>query len=283
MDKIDLHVHTTASDGTISPKEVVSLATMLGLKAIALTDHDTMAGLQEAGEAAELMGISVVPGIEISSEYRGKEVHVLGYFLDPEAQKLKDYIQWVGQCRKTRNEKILEKLQKKGYDITQEQLEEKFPGATLGRPHIAQRLVELGAVSSVKEAFRRYLDTGRSCYVPRQYIPFADGVKLIRDCGGVAVLAHPLQYGYGKAELEALVKTAAEAKVTGMEILYTGYTQGDIQKLYDLAEKYTLLPTGGSDFHGDNKPGVQLGSGDGKLAVPAYMLAMLAMSQYQGG
>lgn len=283
MDKIDLHVHTTASDGTMSPKEVVSLATMLGLKAIALTDHDTMAGLQEAGEAAELMGISVVPGIEISSEYRGKEVHVLGYFLDPEAQKLKDYIQWVGQSRKTRNEKILEKLQKKGYDITLEQLEEKFPGATLGRPHIAQRLVELGAVSSVKEAFRRYLDTGRSCYVPRQYIPFADGVKLIRDCGGVAVLAHPLQYGYGKAELEALVKTAAEAKVTGMEILYTGYTQGDIQKLYDLAEKYTLLPTGGSDFHGDNKPGVQLGSGDGKLAVPAYMLAMLAMSQYQGG
>ncbi len=283
MDKIDLHVHTTASDGTMSPKEVVSLATMLGLKAIALTDHDTMAGLQEAGEAAELMGISVVPGIEISSEYQGKEVHVLGYFLDPEAQKLKDYIQWVGQSRKTRNEKILEKLQKKGYDITLEQLEEKFPGATLGRPHIAQRLVELGAVSSVKEAFRRYLDTGRSCYVPRQYIPFADGVKLIRDCGGVAVLAHPLQYGYGKAELEALVKTAAEAKVTGMEILYTGYTQGDIQKLYDLAEKYTLLPTGGSDFHGDNKPGVQLGSGDGKLAVPAYMLAMLAMSQYQGG
>lgn len=283
MDKIDLHVHTTASDGTMSPKEVVSLATMLGLKAIALTDHDTMAGLQEAGEAAELMGISVVPGIEISSEYQGKEVHVLGYFLDPEAQKLKDYIQWVGQSRKTRNEKILEKLQKKGYDITLEQLEEKFPGATLGRPHIAQRLVELGAVSSVKEAFRRYLDTGRSCYVPRQYIPFADGVKLIRDCGGVAVLAHPLQYGYGKAELEALVKTAAEAKVTGMEILYTGYTQGDIQKLYDLAEKYTLLPTGGSDFHGENKPGVQLGSGDGKLAVPAYMLAMLAMSQYQGG
>lgn len=283
MDKIDLHVHTTASDGTMSPKAVVSLATMLGLKAIALTDHDTMAGLQEAGEAAELMGISVVPGIEISSEYRGKEVHILGYFLDPEAQKLKDYMQWVGQSRKTRNEKILEKLQKKGYDITLEQLEEKFPGATLGRPHIAQRLVELGAVSSVKEAFRRYLDTGRSCYVPRQYISFADGVKLIRDCGGVAVLAHPLQYGYGKAELEALVKTAAEAKVTGMEILYTGYTQGDIQKLYDLAEKYTLLPTGGSDFHGDNKPGVQLGSGDGKLAVPAYMLAMLAMSQYQGG
>ncbi len=280
MDKIDLHVHTTASDGTMSPKEVVSLATMLGLKAIALTDHDTMDGLQEAGETAELMGISVVPGIEISSDYRGKEVHILGYFLDPDAQKLKDYMAWVRRSRRTRNEKIIEKLQKKGYSITLEQLESEFPGAVLGRPHIARKLVELGAVHSVKEAFRRYLDTGRSCYVPREYIPFVDGAKLIRDCGGVAVLAHPLQYGFTKSELEALVKAAVDAKFTGMEILYTGYTQGDIQKLYDLAEEYTLLPTGGSDFHGDNKPGVQLGSGDGKLAVPAYMLAMLAMSQY---
>ena len=281
MDKIDLHVHTTASDGTMSPKEVVSLATMLGLKAIAITDHDTMAGLEEAGKTAELMGISVVPGIEISSSYKGKEVHILGYFLDPEAQKLKDYMAWVQSSRKSRNEKILERLRKKGFDITLEQLEAEFPDASLGRPHIARRLVELGAVASVKEAFRRYLDVGRSCYVPREMIPFADGARLIQDCGGVAVLAHPLQYGFPRGELEALVKVAAEAGFTGMEIYYTGYTQADMNKLYDLAEKYTLLPTGGSDFHGENKPGVQLGIGDGKLSVPAYMLAMLAMSQYQ--
>ena len=281
MDKIDLHVHTTASDGTMCPRDVVSLAAMQGLKAIALTDHDTMAGLQEAGEAGELLGVTIVPGIELSTAYQGREVHLLGYFLDPEAEKLRDYIAWVQTARRTRNAKIVEKLQKKGFDITMEQLETAHPDATPGRPHIAARLVEIGAVDSVKEAFRRYLSEGRSCYVAREYIPFADGVRLIRDCGGVAVLAHPLQYGFDRAKLEKLIRDAAAAGVTGMEIYYTGYTQADINKLFDLAEKYTLLPTGGSDFHGENKPGVQIGSGNGNLAVPAYMLAMLAMSQYQ--
>lgn len=281
MDKIDLHVHTTASDGTMCPRDVVSLAAMQGLKAIALTDHDTMAGLQEAGEAGELLGVTIVPGIELSTDYQGREVHVLGYFLDPEAEKLRDYMAWVQTARRARNEKIVEKLQKKGFDITMARLEEDNPSAVLGRPHIARRLVETGAVDSVKEAFRRYLSRGRSCYLPREYIPFADGVKLILDCGGVAVLAHPLQYGLDRAALEKLVRDAAAAGVTGMEIYYTGYTQSDMQKLFDLAEKYTLLPTGGSDFHGENKPGVQIGTGDGKLAVPAYMLMMLAASQYR--
>lgn len=282
MDKIDLHVHTTASDGTMCPRDVVSLAAMQGLKAIALTDHDTMAGLSEAGEAGELLGVTIIPGIELSTAYQGSEVHLLGYFLDPEAEKLREYMAWVQNARRARNEKIVEKLQKKGFDITMEQLETENPGAVLGRPHMARRLVEIGAVESVKEAFRRYLSRGRSCYVAREYIPFAEGAQLIRDCGGVAVLAHPLQYGFDRAKLEGLVKAAVASGVTGMEIYYTGYTQGDINKLFDLAEKYTLLPTGGSDFHGENKPGVQIGTGDGKLAVPAYMLYMLAASQYQG-
>ena len=281
MDKIDLHVHTTASDGTMCPRDVVSLAAMQGLKAIALTDHDTMAGLAEAGEAGELLGVTIVPGIELSTAYQGHEVHLLGYFLDPDAPQLQAYMAWVQQARRTRNQKIVEKLQKKGFAITLEQLEAENPGATLGRPHIARKLVELGAVESAKEAFRRYLTRGRSCYVAREYIPFAEGAKLIRDCGGVAVLAHPLQYGFDRAALEKLIQTAAAAKVTGMEIYYTGYTQSDVNKLFDLAEKYTLLPTGGSDFHGENKPGVQIGTGDGNLTVPAYMLMMLAASQYR--
>jgi len=277
MDRIDMHVHTTCSDGTMSPRDVVSLATMKGLKAIAITDHDTMAGIPEAGETAALMGISVVPGIEISADYQGREVHVLGYFLDPEAEKLRAYTQWVRDSRRRRNQAMVERLQKKGFDITLEALEEANPGAVLGRPHMARRLMELGAVSSVKEAFRRYLDRGRSCYVPREYIPFPEAVRLIRDCGGAAVLAHPLQYGFPKTELDAFVKTAADLKVSGMEILYPGYSQKDISKLYDLAEKNLLLPTGGSDFHGDSKPDNPLG----EPPVPAYMLLMLASSQYQ--
>lgn len=281
MDKIDLHVHTTASDGTMRPRDVVSLAAMLGLKAIAITDHDTMAGLGEAGEAGALLGVTIVPGIEISTDYQGREVHILGYFLDPDASALKDYCAWVQQSRRDRNEKIIEKLRRKGYGLTLPDIEAAHPNSVIGRPHIAQKLVELGVVSSVKEAFRRYLDKGRSCYVPRAYIPFTEGIQLIRNCGGAGVLAHPLQYGFDRAALDTFVKTAADAGVTGMEIYYTGYTQSDMGKLFDLAEKYTLLPTGGSDFHGENKPGVQLGSGDGKLSVPAYMLIMLAGSQYQ--
>ena len=277
MDRVDLHVHTTASDGSVSPRDVVSMATMLGLKAIALTDHDTMAGLQEAGETAVLMGISVVPGIEISSAYGGKEVHVLGYFLDPEAAPLQEYLEWVRSTRRTRNEKILEKLAKKGYQISLDALERSHPDAVIGRPHIAEALVEQGAVSSVKEAFRRYLGEGRSCYVPRELTSLADAASMIRSSGGVAVLAHPLQYGFTRAELDGLVKAAAEAKFSGMEILYTGYTQADQNKLYDLAEKYLLYPTGGSDFHGESKPEAKLG----EPSVPAYMLLMLAQSQDQ--
>ena len=280
MDKIDMHVHTTASDGTRTPLECVSLAAMAGLKAIAITDHDTMAGIREAGEAGELLGVSIIPGIEISSDYMGKDVHVLGYFLSDEAPELKEYQSWVTQARLSRNEKIIEKLRNKGFDVSLQQLQEAHPGAVLGRPHIAQRLVELGVTKTVDEAFRRYLSKGRSCYVERERIPFADAAKLIKKCGGVAVLAHPLQYGFDKAGLDKLVKTAHDAGFSGMEIYYTGYTQKDVEKLFDLAEKYTLLPTGGSDFHGDTKPGVSIGTGDGQLVVPAYFLIMLARSQY---
>lgn len=269
--------------GPWSPRDVVSLGCHAGVDGHCPDGSRHHAGHTEAGEAGELLGVTIVPGIEISSDYCGREVHILGYFLDPQAEKLRDYIVWVQQSRRSRNEKMVEKLRRKGFAITLEGVEADNPGATLGRSHIARYLVKLGAVGSVKEAFRRYLDTGRSCYVPREYISFAAGAKLIRDCGGVAVLAHPLQYGFDRTALDALVKAAAEEKITGMEIYYTGYTQGDINKLFDLAEKYALLPTGGSDFHGENKPGVQLGTGDGKLAVPAYMLMMLAASQYQTG
>lgn len=280
MDKVDLHVHTTASDGSYDPKYVVSMAAMQGLKAIAITDHDTMAGIQEAGEAGAMMNVTIIPGIEISSDYHGTDVHVLGYFLDENAQPLKEYEEWVRKTRRDRIEQMIQRLQKKGFDITMEQIEAANPGAVLGRPHIAQRLIEQGAVASVKEAFRRYLDTGRSCYVPREKIPFTQAADLIHRCGGVAVLAHPLQYKYDRSKLEALVKDASMAGFKGMEIFYPGYDRADQERLFDLAEKYSLLPTGGSDFHGTSKPDIQLGTGTGDLTVPAYVLIMLAKSQF---
>ena len=277
MDRVDMHVHTTASDGTKTPTEVTSLAAMKGLKAIAITDHDTMAGVIEAGEAGEVLGVTIIPGIEISSGYKGEEVHVLGYFLEPTAKPLREYMTWVRNARRDRTFRCIEKLRAKGFDITFDQLAADYPDATLGRPHIARELIKLGVVESVSEAFRKYLDEGRSCFVRREYIPFADAAKLIRDSGGLAVLAHPLQYGYSSADLDTLVKDAADAEFSGIEIHYTGYTDKDRDKLYSLAEKYSLLPTGGSDYHGDNKPNNFLG----EPPVPAYMLAMLAASQYK--
>lgn len=276
MDKIDLHVHTTASDGTMRPRDVTSLAAMLGLKAIAITDHDSVSGIDEAGEAGALLGVSIIPGIEISAEYKGKEVHVLGYFLDHTSPKLREYMNWVHAQREIRLRAMAEKLQKKGFDVDYDEIAKAHPGATPGRPHLAQRLIELGVVSSVNEAFRRYLDKGRSCYVPRNYISLADAAKLIHSCGGICVLAHPLQYGFDRAELDSLAKSAADLGFKGMEIHYSGYTQKDMDKLYTLAEKYTLLPTGGSDFHGENKPEAKLG----EPTVPAYFLMMLAKSQF---
>ena len=280
MDKIDLHVHTTASDGTRSPREVVALAAMQGIRAIAITDHDTMAAIPEAGEAGELLNVTVVPGIEISSDYLGRDVHVLGYFLDDKAPALLDYLEWTKKSRLEQHQKMLDRLKRKGCEITMEELTEANPGAIINRMHIARMLMEKGFVPNTKEAFRRYIGEGRSCYVDRERIPFRDASQLIRRCGGVSVLAHPLQYGFDKTKLEAMVKAAAEAEFSGMEIFYSGYTQNDMNKLFSLAEKYSLLPTGGSDYHGDNKPGIQLGTGDGKLTVPAYVLLMLAKSQY---
>ena len=270
--RIDLHVHTTASDGTLAPRQTVTLARELGLAAIAVTDHDTTAGLAEAQAAGGELGVEVIPGVEISVGYMGQAVHVLGYFIDPDAPALRRTLDWFVQERQDRNERIVSAMAADGFPISIQALKTAYPGAVLGRPHIAQWLAERGYVSSIDEGFDRYLKRGRPYYRPRRRLPIEQAVSAIRDAGGVACLAHPYQYGFQGAAWEDFIRDGAQAGCRALEVYYSGYAPAQIQALLDAAARYGLAPTGGSDFHSRRKPHIQLGSGTGDLAVPYGVL-----------
>lgn len=260
MDSIDLHIHTTASDGSLSPDEVVELAKAAGYRAIAVTDHDNTAGVPPAVAAGEKLGIEVVPGIELSTDYMGREVHILGYYIDPAAESLSDLLETALLHRAERNEKITETLRKAGVDVTMEELWEKFPGAVLGRPHIAMLMVEKGYAADVKQAFREYLGKGARCYVPKVNMPIGQAISRILDAGGLPVLAHPYQYELPEPELRELIRTVKALGAVGMECVYSKYDDCQTKKLLELCREYGLLPTGGSDFHGASKPNISIGT-----------------------
>ena len=265
---VDLHIHTTASDGTCTPTEVVRLAGQQGLSVIAVTDHDTMRGVEEAIREGEKLGIEVIPGVEFSSDYRGRDTHVLGYGLDSAAPALDNALAWMIHSREARNSRIVELMRADGIDISAEELRKRYPNATIGRPHLAQILVEQGRADSVSDAFARFLNKGRPYYLPRTYLPFSDAVQTVLNCGGIPVLAHPLQYRYSAADLHTLVETAVMCGVQGIEVYYTGYDSEQRRQLLLLAEEFGLFATGGSDFHGGNKPDICIGIGRGGLLVP---------------
>ena len=272
MREIDLHVHTTASDGSLSPARVVALAKEQGLQAIAITDHDNAEGYAEAARAGEELGVEVVPGIEISSRCRGP-VHVLGYYCAPPA--LSSLMGFITRDREARNRKITELMAADGLPVCYEALQERF-GTVIGRPHFGLLLMELGLVQSIDEAFDRYLEKGRKYYMPRSALPLEDSLSLIRQAGGLAVLAHPFQYRLEDSQLRELIRFGMEHGLAGIECRYSGYSPEQCAYLEALAEEYGLLKTGGSDFHGSNKPHIRLGSGKhGELSVPYEFLRRL--------
>lgn len=260
MKYIDLHIHTTASDGSFPPAAVVSMAKDAGYAAIAITDHDNTRGLPEAMEAGTRLGVEVVSGIELSTDYHGVEVHILGYYIDPGANSLSDLLETALLHRKERNERICGVLRAAGIDVTMEELYEKFPGAVLGRPHIGQLMVEKGYVTDVKQAFREYMGKGARCYVPKVNMPMERAIDRILRAGGLPVLAHPYQYELGDAGLRTLIETAKDCGIVGMECFYSKYDGGQTDTLLALAAEYGLAPTGGSDFHGASKPNIQIGT-----------------------
>ena len=275
MEYIDLHTHTTASDGADPPARVVGLAAEKGLAAVAVTDHDTAAGVAEAVETGERLGIRVVPGIEVSSDYRDNNIHILGYFLDVDSPALRAVLDWISAERDERNRKMCDMLAADGFDVSMEELLREYPAAVLGRPHFAEHLMRKGYVSSVKEGFDRYLEVGRPYFLPKRRISMARAVETVRRSGGVAVLAHPFEYKYPEDETMELIEYAVELGIGGLECYYSLHTPEQQAWLLSLAERRGLAVSGGSDYHGVRKPHIAVGSGTGDMRVPASILPAL--------
>ena len=273
MSRIDLHIHTTASDGTDSPRLIVQQAAQLSLRAVAVTDHDTVAGIAEAQAAGRELGVEVLPGIEISTDYRGTDAHILGYFIDPTSSALRQLTEWMVAERDSRNSAMAANMAADGIDISPEQLRRAHPDAVIGRPHMAQRLMELGLVGSVKEAFALYLGSGKKYYLPRRRIPLPEAVEIIRAAGGIASAAHPLQYGFSESGTADYLRFARGAGCAALEAYYSEHSPAQRDALLAAAEELGMAVSGGSDYHGSVKPHIALGSGiNGSLNVPYSVL-----------
>lgn len=272
MGAVDLHVHSNRSDGTLSPGELVDYALEKGLKAIALTDHDTVDGIDEIIAYAKDKPIEIIPGIEYSTEYQGRDVHIVGLFIDHKSPVFLRYLARFQQSREDRNHKLCANLQAAGIDITCEALAAAFPDAVVTRAHYAKYLLDKGCVKSRKEAFDRYLGDHTPYFVHREKITPEEVIEVTRQAGGIPVLAHPTLYQLGQEQLETLIATLKKAGLMGMETIYSTYTERDKRRMKALAKKYRLLPSGGTDFHGGNKPGLDLASGYGGLYVHESIL-----------
>ncbi len=272
---VDLHVHSTASDGTFTPTEVIAEAKRAGLSALALTDHDTTAGVKEAMFAAEKENIELIPGIELSTDYNGKEVHIVGLYIDVENKELIEQTAAFRKSRDSRNELIIEALQKEGFDITMEALKEENPDCVITRANIARFLFNHGMIKSVQEAFDKYIGDGCKCYINRFKVTPMDAVRLIKQAGGLAVLAHPLLYHMSTVNLQKLIDELKDAGLDAIEAIYSTYTTGEEQLMKRTAKENGLLISGGSDFHGSNKPRIKLAAGYGHLYIPYSVLENL--------
>ncbi len=267
---IDLHIHSNHSDGTFSPQEIVSLAVQKGLTAISITDHDTVTGVEEAVASGMELGVEVVPGIEMSVRYERGPLHILGYFIDYNDADFLKSIQILQEARTTRNKAIIRKLVQTGIDISYEEVLEFSREGQTGRPHIARVLVEKGVVASINEAFHKYLGGGKIAYEPRFLYDPEQTIDLIKQSGGLSVMAHPALLSSDVNELEAAIRELKSAGLDGIETYYPRHCKSFRKKLKKIAEKYDLVITGGSDYHGHIRPGTDLAGGV-HFNVPRYV------------
>lgn len=276
MTYVDLHSHSTASDGTLPPREVVRLAKQSNLTALALTDHDTVAGCADAADEAAKLGIDFLSGIEISAEYPAPgTMHILGYGVDPENPALKQLTDTLIAGRDNRNPRIVEKLNEMGVAVTMKEWEDQAGGGVLGRPHLAAILVRKGYVSSIKLAFDKYIGQGAPAYFDKERLTPKQAFERIGASGGIAVLAHPVQLRTeNDAQLETVVKNLLDLGLAGIEVLHSDHDDAWVAKCTALADRFGLLKTGGSDFHGANKKDIPLGLARGRR-IPRDMFDAL--------
>ncbi|MCI1280410.1 MAG: PHP domain-containing protein [Nitrospira sp.] len=272
MSRIDLHLHTTHSDGSCSTREVMTFAKQAGVTALAITDHDIVAGIAEATAIGTELGIEVVPGVEISSRLGESELHILGYFLNWTDPILAQRLSSLRDSRHTRNPKIVQRLNELGIPITYEEVRALAGTESVGRPHIARLLMEKKFVTSAKEAFDRYLANGRPAFVDRELPLPAQAVQWIREAGGVPVLAHPTWVRTSADGLRTLVRDLKVTGLGGIEVHYSTHTPSQTTEYLELAKQCDLVVTGGSDFHGVTKPDIEVGIGRGQLKVSEKLL-----------
>lgn len=274
----DLHVHTTASDGLYTPEKLVQYAKQKGLSAIAITDHDSISGIKEAIDAGKAIGVEIIPGVELSTLWQGKEIHVLGYFLNPDAPRIEETLEKQRNVRKLRNQMMIEKLNELGIEITLKEVEarkkDQRKDANVGRPHIAEVLVEKGIVKTINEAFDKYLGPNGLAYITPPRISPMEAVEYIHQWNGIAVLAHP-----GIYQRDELIPLLVEAGLDGIEYSHPDHTPEDCGKYMEIAEKYNLLLTAGSDFHGEREGGTMYHADLGTCGVTKEQLERLRQAR----
>jgi predicted metal-dependent phosphoesterase TrpH len=273
---IDLHTHTTYSDGSATPEELITRAASKGASAVAVTDHDTVSGLPRARAIAARAGVELINGIEISAEYAPGTMHILGYYIDDESEELRLRLAELKQARDDRNPEIARRLQAMGFGISYEEVAGLAGNEMVGRPHFARLMVERGYARDMQDAFDRFLAKGAAAYVEKKRLSPRAAIALIHDAGGAAVLAHPYQLKLPAIEdADRLVGTLAEMGLDGIEAVYSRHSEEQRELYARMAARWGLLVTGGSDYHGTYKPDIDIVKGLGDLAVPYELLGEL--------
>lgn len=275
---IDLHVHSTCSDGTVTPAELIRLAEEVGVSAVALCDHNTVEGLTEFLEAARGSKVEAVPGVEFSTDYEGKELHILGLFITEDAyDSIKSLLSDMLERKEESNRALIRNLNNAGIRLDYDRIKASAAGV-VNRAVIGAEMVRLGYCETVKEAFKNWLAPAHGFFQPPERLETLETIAFIRSVGAVSVLAHPF-LSLEEQQLRRFLEKAVPVGLDAMEVWYGEFSQEQTQLAKDIAEEFGLLPSGGSDFHGTNKPGLDLGVGRGKLQVPDFCLELLARRQ----